>query len=76
MEFEDLLCRHRAALERFVRFRIPVPADAEDIIQDTCVKAFERYGKRWSEQLPDSETLTVNGVTYVHWYDCVTDHIL
>ncbi|MDD6160062.1 MAG: sigma-70 family RNA polymerase sigma factor [Oscillospiraceae bacterium] len=45
MEFEDLLCRHRAALERFVRFRIPVPADAEDIIQDTCAKAFERFGQ-------------------------------
>jgi len=36
----------------------------------------ERYGKRWSELLPESERLTVNGVTYVHWYDCITDHIL
>lgn len=29
-----------------------------------------RYGKRWSELLPDNDRLTVNGQTYVHWYDC------
>ena len=38
--------------------------------------AIEHYGKRWSEQLPDNERLTVNGITYVHWYDCITDYIL
>lgn len=38
--------------------------------------AIEHYGKRWSEQLPDNERLTVNGTTYVHWYDCITDYIL
>lgn len=37
--------------------------------------AFERYGKMWTEMLPENETLTVNGETYVHWYDCVTDYI-
>ena len=25
------------------------------------------YGKPWTELLPDSETLTINGKTYVHW---------
>ena len=30
-----------------------------------------RYGKRWSELLPDNERITVNGATYVHWYDCL-----
>ena len=29
-----------------------------------------RYGKRWSELLPDNERIAINGVTYVHWYDC------
>ena len=29
-----------------------------------------RYGKRWSELLPENDRITVNGVTYVHWYDC------
>ena len=28
-----------------------------------------------SEILPENERLTVNGETYVHWYDCVSDYI-
>ena len=32
--------------------------------------ALDRYGRRWSELLPENERITVNGVTYVHWYDC------
>lgn len=38
--------------------------------------AFDKYGKKWTEMLPDNERLTVNGSTYVHWYDCITDYIL
>jgi len=38
--------------------------------------AIDRYKKTWSEQLPENDRLTVNGTTYVHWYDCITDHIL
>lgn len=38
--------------------------------------AFERYGQKWSEKLPDNERLTVNGELYVHWYDCVTNVVL
>jgi len=38
--------------------------------------AMERYKRRWSELLPDNEQLTINGTTYVHWYDCITDYIL
>lgn len=37
--------------------------------------AAERYGKPWTELLPDSETIVINGKTYVHWYDCITDYI-
>lgn len=37
--------------------------------------ALDRFGKRWSEKLPDNERLTINGETYVHWYDCITDYI-
>lgn len=33
--------------------------------------ALDRYGKTWSQLLPDNERLTVNGKTYVHWYDCL-----
>ena len=38
--------------------------------------AKHRYGKEWTELLPDNERLTINGETYVHWYDCITDYIL
>lgn len=39
--------------------------------------AMDRFGgKSWSEKLPDNERLTINGETYVHWYDCITDYIL
>ncbi len=37
--------------------------------------ALDRYGRPWSEQLPENERITVNGITYVHWYDCITDYI-
>ena len=36
----------------------------------------DRYHKPWSELLPDNERITINGQTFVHWYDCITDHIL
>lgn len=39
-------------------------------------RAQTRYGKPWHEILPENECITVNGVTYVHWYDCITDYIL
>ena len=39
--------------------------------------AMDRFGgKLWSEKLPDNERLTINGMTYVHWYDCISDYIL
>jgi hypothetical protein len=36
----------------------------------------ERRGKRWTELLPWNERLGVNGETYVHWYDCISDCVL
>ncbi len=36
----------------------------------------DRYGKPWSELLPNNERLFVNGKTYVHWYDCITDRMI
>lgn len=38
--------------------------------------AFSRYKKKWTEKLPDNERIIINGETYVHWYDCITDYIL
>ena len=39
--------------------------------------ALKHFGPQtWSERLPENERLTVNGQTFVHWYDCVSDHVL
>lgn len=39
--------------------------------------AMDRFGgKPWSERLPKNERMTINGETYVHWYDCISDYIL
>lgn len=38
--------------------------------------AIDRYKKKWSEQLPENERLTVNGIPYVQWYDCITEYII
>ena len=38
--------------------------------------ALDRYGAPWTKQLPNNDRLLVNGTTYVHWYDCITDYIL
>ena len=38
--------------------------------------AYNRYGKKWTEMLPENERLTVNGEVYVHWYDCISDYII
>lgn len=39
--------------------------------------AIDRFGgKPWSEKLPDNERITINGQTYVHWYDCISDYIM
>ena len=39
--------------------------------------AIDRFGgKPWSKKFPDNERITINGETYVHWYDCISDYIL
>lgn len=39
--------------------------------------AIDRFGgKLWSETLPQNERLIINGETYVHWYDCLSDYVL
>jgi hypothetical protein len=38
--------------------------------------AYDHFRQPWTEKLPSSPRLTINGTTYVHWYDCITDYIL
>jgi len=35
----------------------------------------ERYGMQWTQKLPGNERLLVNGETYVHWYDCISEYV-
>lgn len=43
-DFENLLRDNRTAVERFVRFRLPSRADAEDVLQEVYLTAYERFG--------------------------------
>ena len=31
---------------------------------------------KWSEKFPGKSVGLVNGLTFVHWYDCISDYIL
>lgn len=35
--------------------------------------AQSRYKTPWDERLPDALRIVIDGVTFVHWYDCLTD---
>ena len=36
----------------------------------------DRYKALWTDKLPNSEVLNVNGDKYIHWYDCIGDYVL
>jgi len=37
---------------------------------------FDRYKAFWTDKLPNSEVLLVNGKKFVHWYDCISDYVM
>lgn len=41
--FEDLLDTHRVSVERFVRFRISDRSDADDVLQEVCMTAYQKF---------------------------------
>lgn len=43
--FEALLARERAALERYVRYRISDRADADDVLQEVCLAAYRGFAQ-------------------------------
>ena len=43
--FEELLEKHRGAVERFVKFRISSPTDADDVLQDVYLTAYRKFGQ-------------------------------
>lgn len=50
MEFEALLESQRPAIERFVRFRMPSQTDADDVLQEVYLAAYQNFS-----QLKDRE---------------------
>ena len=43
--FEMLLEEHRAAVERFVRFRLPSKPDADDTLQEVYIAAYQKFAQ-------------------------------
>lgn len=44
-DFEELLAEYGVFAERFVKFRISVRADAEDVLQEVYILAYERFSQ-------------------------------
>ena len=42
--FEALMELHRGPAERFVRWKLPVRADAEDVLQEVWLTAYRKFG--------------------------------
>lgn len=40
--FEELLEKERVSVGRFVKFRIPVQEDAEDVLQEVFLTAYQK----------------------------------
>ena len=44
-EFEELISRERISIERFVRFKICVEEDADDILQNVYITAMQKFNQ-------------------------------
>ena len=42
-EFESLLETHINAVARLIRFKIPIRTDADDILQEVCLTAYQNF---------------------------------
>lgn len=77
--FEELLSVNFMMLERFVNYKMYLDKNGRTVLFRRFNRndwAVDCYKKAWSEMLPENEKLTVNGETYVHWYDCISTYIL
>jgi RNA polymerase sigma-70 factor (ECF subfamily) len=50
-EFEQLIEQHRGVIERLVYYKIPIKEDAEDILQDIWLIAYEKVNLLREKQL-------------------------
>ena len=42
-EFESLLEKERSSVERYVRFKLNDPTEADDVLQDIYLTAFQKF---------------------------------
>lgn len=42
--FEQLLYKHKPAIERFVYYRLPTKEDGDDVLQEVYLTAFQKHG--------------------------------
>lgn len=68
-EFKALLAQERGPVERFVRFRLPSRSDADDVLQEVYLTAFQRFGQfkdqapsgPGSSAAPEINAMTISG---------------
>ena len=53
-EFEKQLDSVRIAVERFVRYRLPSQTDADDVLQEIYLTAYQRFTKQKNK---DNQTI-------------------
>jgi RNA polymerase sigma-70 factor (ECF subfamily) len=67
-EFEALLASSRTAVERWVKARVSGRADAEDILQDTYMAAFQGFSSLRSREAFLPWILGIARRKYADWY--------
>lgn len=50
-------------------------ADSYEVGEDNCGFPTDRTEQKLFAET-ENERLMLNGETYVHWYDCITDYVL
>lgn len=66
--FEELLETHRSAVERFVKFRISSQQNAEDILQDVYLTAYQKFDQLRNPQAFKTWLLTIARNRCSDWF--------
>ncbi|MBQ8382286.1 MAG: RNA polymerase sigma factor [Clostridia bacterium] len=66
--FEQLLKRHRIVVERYINYRMPTTHDADDVIQETYLAAFEHFSDLQNHDFFKQWILTIARNQCNLWY--------
>jgi len=66
--FEKLLREHKVVVERYIHYRMPSVSDAEDVIQETYLAAFQGFGRLQQKELFKPWILSIAGNQCSLWY--------